>query len=204
VQPGGLRPPHDLAVGVGLRWPLQFIVGRFQAAPEHLYVESPGGTPAVIVQRLEAEVDELWGFVGRKANRQWGWMAMGATTRQVIAGHVGDRSGQSAEALWERIPAVDQERALSYTDKDAVSTGVIPSAQPRPIVKLARKANHVECARRYRSSRGSAITWEPSASSFATTISPSVQHHQDSITQSRTKHSVLRASSVRVRVPCSS
>jgi hypothetical protein len=46
------------------------MVERFQAAPEHLYVEPPGGTPAVILQRLEAEMDELWSFVGHKANRQ--------------------------------------------------------------------------------------------------------------------------------------
>ena len=41
---------------------------------------------------------------------------MDATTRQVIAFHVGDRSGQSAEALWEKIPAMYQEPAVFYTD----------------------------------------------------------------------------------------
>src|SRR5712692_11425151 len=40
------------AVGVGLRWLLQFIVERFQAAPEHLSVNAPGSTPAVILHRL--------------------------------------------------------------------------------------------------------------------------------------------------------
>ena len=104
------------AVGVGLQWLLQFMVERFQAAPEHLYVEPSGGTPTVIVQRLEAELDELWSFVGKRANRHWVWIAMDATTRQVIAFHVGDRSGQSAEALWEKIPAMYQEPAVFYTD----------------------------------------------------------------------------------------
>jgi insertion element IS1 protein InsB len=108
------------AVGVGLQWLLQFMVERFQAAPEHLYVEPPRGMPAVIVQRLEAELDELWSFVGKKANRQWVWVALDATTRQVMAFHVGDRSGQSAQALWEKIPAVYQERGLFYTDHYAV------------------------------------------------------------------------------------
>jgi hypothetical protein len=79
---------------------------QFQAAPEHLYVEPPRGTLAVILQRLEVELDELWSLVGKKANRHWVWIAMDTTTRQVIAFHVGDRSGQSAEALWEKIPAV--------------------------------------------------------------------------------------------------
>ena len=123
------------AVGVGLQWLLQFMVERFEAAPEHLYIQPSGGTPAIVLQRLEAEVDELWSFVGKKANRHWVWVAMDATTRQVIAFHVGDRSGQSAQALWEKLPAVYQERALFYTDHYAVYTGVIPAAQHRPISK---------------------------------------------------------------------
>ena len=70
----------------------------------------------MIVQRLDAEGDELWSFVGAKANRQWVWIAIDATTRQVVAFHVGDRSGQSAQALWKKIAAVYQEHALFYTD----------------------------------------------------------------------------------------
>src|SRR5262245_34736458 len=96
------------AVGVGLQWLFQFMVEQFQAAPEHLYIEPLGGTPAVLLQRLEVELDELWSFVGKKANRQWVWIAMDATTRQVITFHVGDRSRQSAQAVWEKIPAVYQ------------------------------------------------------------------------------------------------
>lgn len=132
------------AVGVGLRRLLHFMVERLQAAPEHLNVASPIRTPAVIVQRLEAEMDELWSFVGAKVNRHWVWIAMDATTRQVIAFHVGDRSGQSAKALWEQILTVYQEQAMFYTDQYEVYKGVIPSAQHRAISKLARKTNHVE------------------------------------------------------------
>jgi insertion element IS1 protein InsB len=81
---------------------------------------------------------------------------MDATTRQVIAFYVGDRSGQSAHALWEKIPAVYQERALFSTGHYTVYSGVIPSAQHRAISKLARKTNHVErfnCTLRQRVSR---------------------------------------------------
>ena len=144
------------AVGVGLQGLLPFRVEQFQAAPEHLYVEPPGGTPAVIRQRLEAELDLLGSFVGKKANRHWVWIAMAATTHQGMAFHVGDRSGQSAQALWEKIPTVSQEHALFYTDHYAVYTGVIPCAQHRAISKLARKTNHVErfnCTMRQRVSR---------------------------------------------------
>ena len=71
------------AMGVGLHWLWKFMVERFQEASEHLHAEPPGGTPAVILQRLEAELDELWSFMGKKANRQWVWIAMEASSRQV-------------------------------------------------------------------------------------------------------------------------
>ncbi len=144
------------AVGIGLQWLLQFMVTRFQAAPEDLYAKPAEGTPTVILQRLEAELDELWSFVGKRANRQWVWIAIDATTRQVIAFHVGDRSQASAEQLWANLPTVYREQAIFYTDQYAVYTGIIPAAQHRAISKLARKTNHVErfnCTLRQRVSR---------------------------------------------------
>ncbi len=108
------------------------------------------------LHRLEAEVDELWSFVGTKANRQWVWIALDADTRQIIAFYVGDRSRQSAEALWGKIPTRYQEQATFYTDCYEAYKGVIPSVQHRAITKLARTTNHVErfnCTLRQRVSR---------------------------------------------------
>ena len=144
------------AVGVGLRWLLPFRVERLRAAPDHLNVKRPASPPAGILHRLEAEMDELGSFVGAKANRHWVWLALDATTRPILAFHVGDRSGQSAKALWEQIPSVYQEQATFYTDQYEVYKGVVPSAQHRAISKLARKTNHVErfnCTLRQRVSR---------------------------------------------------
>ena len=98
----------------------------------------------MILQRLEAELDELWSFVGKKANRQWVWIAMDATTRQVLAFHVGDHSQASAERLWANLPAGYREQAMFYPDQYTVYTGVIPPARHRAISKLARMTNHVE------------------------------------------------------------
>jgi insertion element IS1 protein InsB len=81
---------------------------------------------------------------------------MDASTRQVLAFHVGDHSGQSAQALWDKIPTGYQEQAMFYTDHYAAYTGVILSAHHRAISKLARKTNHVErfnCTLRQRTSR---------------------------------------------------
>jgi hypothetical protein len=57
-----------------------------------------------MLRRLEVEADELASFVQKKANKQWIWIAMDATSHQVIAFHVGDRSRRSAKRLWAKIP----------------------------------------------------------------------------------------------------
>ena len=120
---------------------------------------------------------------------------MDATTRQVIAFHVGDRSGQSAEALWEKIPAAYQEHAMFYTDHYAAYSGVIPSPNTVPSLNwparlimsnglTARYGNASRgwYVRRYRSPKSSAITSGPSSISSVITTSPDVQHYQNSTT----------------------
>jgi insertion element IS1 protein InsB len=83
------------AVGVSLTWLLRFMVERVAACPDPLHVQPPAGPTDVVVQRLEAEADEMWSFVAKKGNRPWIWIAMDAKTRQVIAFHVEDRSRES-------------------------------------------------------------------------------------------------------------
>ena len=87
------------AVGVSLTWLLHFMVERFAACPDDLHVRVPHRPTDVVLRRLEAEADEMWSFVKKKANKQWIWIAMDATTRQIIAFHVGDRSRDSAKEL---------------------------------------------------------------------------------------------------------
>ena len=71
-------------------------------------------------------------------------MAMDATTRQVMALHVEDRSRTSAKQLWAQIPHAYRQHAMFYTDHAGVYEGVIPAAQPRAISTLARTTHHIE------------------------------------------------------------
>jgi insertion element IS1 protein InsB len=132
------------AVGVSLKWLLGFLVTCYEALPDHLHVQPIPGHGDVMIRRLEVEADELASFVQKKANKQWIWIAMDATNRQVIAFHVGDRSRRSAKRLWAKIPAAYRQQATFYTDQYVVYEGVIPAAQHRAISKLARKTNHLE------------------------------------------------------------
>jgi len=120
------------------------MVECFPACPEHLHAQLPTQPTQVLLSRLEAEADEMWSFVQNKANKQWIWIAMDATSRQIIAFHVGDRSRDSGKELWANIPRVYREQATFHTDQYAVYQGVIPAAQHRAITKNARKTNHIE------------------------------------------------------------
>ena len=132
------------AVGVSIRWLMSLMAARFAALPDHLHVLPVVAPREVVIGRLEVEADEMWSFVKRKANKQWGWIAMDKQTRQIIAFHVGDRSHESAEQLWANLPAVYREQAMFYTDQYTVYTGIIPVVQHKAITKKARKTNHIE------------------------------------------------------------
>jgi insertion element IS1 protein InsB len=97
-----------------------------------------------MIQPLAVEADEMASFVRKKANKQWIWIAMDATSRQVMAFHVGDRSRKSAMRLWAKIPRAYRQHATFYTDQYVVYARVIPEGQHRSISKLARKTNHLE------------------------------------------------------------
>jgi len=132
------------AIGVSIRWLMDFMVACFAAVPEHLHVQPVASSGEVLLGCLEVEADELWSFVQKKANPHWLWLAMDKQTRQIIAFHIGDRSRDSARQLWAKIPAVYQERATFFTDQYAAYIGVIPPAQHQAITKSARKTNHIE------------------------------------------------------------
>ncbi len=65
-------------------------------APRNLNVQFPPESTGLVLERIEA--DELWSFVGKKKNQVGIWLALDATTRQVIAMHAGGRSEQDARA----------------------------------------------------------------------------------------------------------
>src|SRR5690349_20656509 len=127
-----------------MKWLMGFLVKCYGAAPADLNAQIPQPCDLLLAHFLEAEADELWSFVGKKANPQWLWLALDARSRQVLAFHVGDRSQKSAWRLWNKLPAAYRQHATFYTDAYAPYGRVIPMAQHRTISKEARNTNHVE------------------------------------------------------------
>src|SRR5262249_37768676 len=71
------------------------------------------GTQRGIRQRLEAEGDEFGSLIGRKANRHWGWIAMEAMTRLIIAFYVGTEAARARKPCRERFRQSIKNRPCS-------------------------------------------------------------------------------------------
>jgi len=52
-----------------------------------------------IVKVEEVELDEMWRFVGKKANQRWLWHAIDHNTHEVLAYHFGQRKDKAFKAL---------------------------------------------------------------------------------------------------------
>ncbi len=58
----------------------------------------------------------MWSFVLHKKNKQWIWLALDTTTQEVVGVYVGVRSRKGAAGLWQSLPALYRQCAVSYTD----------------------------------------------------------------------------------------
>jgi IS1 family transposase len=92
---------------------------------------------------LILELDELWSFVLKRANKRWVWLALCRRTRQVVAYVMGDRSEATCRRLWQALP-VAYRQAHCYTDLWEAYRTVIPADQHTASGKAAGQTSHVE------------------------------------------------------------
>ena len=77
------------------------MVDLYDKLPDDLNFEVKAFAEELMIYTLESEIDEMLSFVGKKANKQWIWIALDVYCRQIIAFQVGDRSRVSAQAQKE-------------------------------------------------------------------------------------------------------
>jgi len=78
----------------------------------NLYEKKEG----ILYEFFRLEADEMWSFVGNKANKQWIWLIMNTANRQIIAFHIGGRGREDAEILLAKVPVVLKTKAMFFTD----------------------------------------------------------------------------------------
>ena len=86
------------------------------------------------------ELDELWGFVGAKAQQLWLWVALCRRTRQIVGWTLGDRSLQGAADLRASLPVGYRGRATRSDFWDAYA-----AAFPKRTHRSCGKADGETC-----------------------------------------------------------
>jgi insertion element IS1 protein InsB len=89
------------------------------------------------------ELDELWSFVLKKANKRWVWVALCRRTRQIVAYFIGDRSQTSCLQLWRRIPLA-YKRCHSFSDFWDAYQLVFAADRHQSVGKDSGETNHIE------------------------------------------------------------
>ena len=122
--------------------------------PQNLNAQVPASTE-IQLTCYECESDELWSFVGCKANKQWLWVAQDRKSRQIVALHLGDRGTIGAKGLWENVPEHYRRQATFFTDEWDAYKQVIP-AERHSASGSKKNTNHAErffCTLRQRCAR---------------------------------------------------
>ena len=137
-------------VEVSERWLQNYVNEKYNSIPLEVKVMAKSSF------RLTIQCDEMWSFVGKRDNKQWVWLALDRNTREIVGVHVGDRSADSAQSLWDSLPTLYQQHAISYTDFWEAYQTVFPKARHHAVGKESGKTNHIErfnCTLRQRISR---------------------------------------------------
>lgn len=108
------------------------------------------------VEFFGIQLDEMWTFVQNKANKRWLWLALNPDNRQIIAFHVGGRSGKDAQLFYEKIPAVFKEISGFFSDYWQAYGSVFESENHFGVGKDSGLTAYIErfnCTIRQRASR---------------------------------------------------
>jgi len=100
---------------------------------------------------LILECDEVWSFVGRKANKQWIWLAMDRASRHIVGVYVGSRDERGAFGLWDSLPDAYTD-AQSFTDALPAYQAVIYGTKHH-VGKATQHIERFNCTLRQRVSR---------------------------------------------------
>ena len=94
--------------------------------------------------KLTIQCDEMWSFVRDKDNKQWIWLAIDVLTKEIVGVYIGKRDEAGARGLWDSLPAVYRQCAVSYTDFWSAYGIVFPQKRHRAVGKDTGQTNYIE------------------------------------------------------------
>ena len=119
----------------------QTVAKWIHALVKHLLPLADTVSPAQPTDALE--LDEIWSFVKKKGNKRWLWVAMCKRKRQVVAFVIGNRSDQTCQSLWCKIPQA-YKTCMTFGDLWQAYQEVFPQETHHSVPKQAGKISHIE------------------------------------------------------------
>jgi IS1 family transposase len=126
------------ATGVSPRWLQYYVNKKLGAVKRQVEVKSKKKG------KLTIQCDEMWSFVGDKDNKQWIWLAIDVLTKEIVGVYIGKRDEAGARGLWDSLPAVYRQCAVSYTDFWSAYGRVFPKKRHRVVGKDTGQTNYIE------------------------------------------------------------
>jgi IS1 family transposase len=126
------------ATGVSERWLQYYVNQKLGAVKREVQVTSKKKGKLII------QCDEMWSFVGCKGNKQWIWLAIDILTKEIVGVYIGKRDESGAIGLWDSIPAVYRQCAVSYTDFWSADQIVFPKKRHKSVSLDSGKTNYIE------------------------------------------------------------
>jgi IS1 family transposase len=83
-------------------------------------------------------------------------LALDVNTKEIVGVHIGDRNRKGAQGLWESLPEIYLQYAVSYTDFWKAYKAIFPSERHHPVGKETGRTSEIErfnCTLRQRISR---------------------------------------------------
>ena len=126
------------ATGVSERWLQYYVNKKLGAVKREVEVKSKKKG------KLTIQCDEIWSFVGKKDNKQWIWLAIDASTKEIVGVYIGKRYQAGAQGLWDSLPPVYRQCAVSYTDFWSAYGTVFPQKRHKAVGKETGLTNYIE------------------------------------------------------------
>jgi IS1 family transposase len=126
------------ATGVSPRWLQYYVNKKLGAVKRQVEVKSKKKG------KLTIQCDEMWSFVRDKDNKQWIWLAIDVLTKEIVGVYIGKRDEAGARGLWDSLPAVYRQCAVSYTDFWSAYGIVFPKKRHRAVGKDTGQTNYIE------------------------------------------------------------
>ncbi len=79
-----------------------------------------------------------------KNNKQWIWLAIDIDTKEIVGVYIGSRNIEGAQGLWDSLPPVYRQGAVSFTDFWKAYNLIFPKKRHQSVGKETGLTNRIE------------------------------------------------------------